>query len=170
MDSNGLSRTPQSQRNEEMKLQLRDERINLTYLDIFQSDIETNSGRKLVRVFSLGATLLEYMKFSLGIWTFFVSLIVVAFRKVLHPLSGQRALLYADLSADILFALALLVQLRTTILVVETGREFCSSRKIIRAHFCDIRWWMDIVSCVPLLALEKVAPGMRWIALIKAMI
>jgi len=169
---------------EEMKMQLRDERIRLSYLDTFESDIDRALaasehygpcgrfcfGSCVVRVFSFGATLLEYLKIVLAVWTFGVALIVVSFWEVLKPLSEQKTLLYVDLGVDVVFAICLAVQLRTTILVVQTGREYCMPQRILRAHLSDVRFWMDVVSCVPLVLFEMFAGGGRTrLALIKAL-
>lgn len=169
---------------DEMKMQLRDERIRLSYLDTFESDIKSALatienrgacrpcclGHCLVRVFSFGATLLEYLKIVLAVWTFFVALAVVSFWEVLKPLSDQKLLLYVDLSVDLVFAICLSVQLRTTILVVQTGREYCMPGRILRAHLKDIRFWMDVISCVPLIFFQMFAGGGRIrLALIKAL-
>jgi len=70
----------------------------------------------------------------------------------------------------VVFAICLAVQLRTTILVVQTGREYCMPQRILRAHLSDVRFWMDVVSCVPLVLFEMFAGGGRTrLALIKAL-
>eukprot|EP00928_Gymnodinium_smaydae_P099486 TRINITY_DN9509_c0_g3_i1.p1 TRINITY_DN9509_c0_g3~~TRINITY_DN9509_c0_g3_i1.p1 ORF type:complete len:933 (+),score=172.00 TRINITY_DN9509_c0_g3_i1:232-3030(+) len=141
--------------NEEMQLQLRDSRVRLTYLDAFVSD--GHMGRYSVRVFSVGATLLEYLKVMLACWTYFVALTVVFFWKVLEPL--DKELLATDLGVDIVYALCLVVQLRTTVLDVQRGREICDVRKVLRLNFTDPCFWADVVSCVPLIVLRGFGTG-----------
>jgi len=153
---------------DEMRLQLRDERIRLTYLDAFETDI--SPGSRLVRVFSLGATLLEYLKIVLSVLTFVLALVVASFWDTLSGTSLGDALLRADLSVDVVFVLTLVVQLRTTILDVGTGQEFCTVRRIIHAHIHDVTFWMDVMSLVPLVMLEQIAGvGFSRVALVKAL-
>jgi CRP-like cAMP-binding protein len=153
---------------DEMRLQLRDERIRLSYLDAFEMDTEPGAAQRKVRVFSLGATLLEYLKIALAVWTFFTALTTAAFWEVVEP----REIVFADLAADLLFATCLLVQLQTTILHVESGRETCSSRRILSHNLRDLRFWLDVVSCMPLVLVGR-PPGAhgasRWAALLKAL-
>mmetsp|Transcript_76194 Transcript_76194/g.236717 ORF Transcript_76194/g.236717 Transcript_76194/m.236717 type:complete len:1079 (+) Transcript_76194:23-3259(+) len=152
---------------EEMRLQLRDERIRLSYLDAFEMDKAPESGAFLIRVFSFGATLLEYFKIVISVWTFVMSLTVVAFWEVLT----LPTYMYVDLAVDTAFAICLLLQLRTSILEVETGREFCVTRRILRYTLTDVRFWMDVVSCVPLWVMDIITgrtSTMRWLALVKA--
>mmetsp|Transcript_32516 Transcript_32516/g.107195 ORF Transcript_32516/g.107195 Transcript_32516/m.107195 type:complete len:1005 (+) Transcript_32516:85-3099(+) len=137
---------------EEMRMQLRDERVRLTYFDAFDS-IGDSGARFLVRVFSVGAAYLEYLKIFLAIWTFFVTLAVVAFWEVLRPMSSE-GLVLGDLCVDVLYALCLMMQLRTTILDVESGYEVCGAEMILKANLKDVKFWIDALSCVPFVLLD----------------
>ncbi|CAK0867890.1 unnamed protein product [Prorocentrum cordatum] len=155
---------------EEMRLQLRDERVRLSYLDAFEMDSEPGAADRMVRVFSIGATLLEYVKILLGVWAFFLALAVAAFQELASGLG------HVDLVIDLAYAAFLIVQLHTTILHVETGRESCSAKRILLYNLRDPRFWMDVVSCVPLVLLESLSAGgpgtegvARWGALLKAL-
>lgn len=157
---------------DEMRLQLRDQRIPLSYLDVFEVD-GLRGTAWLVRVFSLGATILEYIKILAGMWTFFVSLMVVSFWKVLMLHEDETpTFLVADLSLDCIYAICLAVQLRTTILDVHTGRECCDGKQIWRSNVANHRFWFDVVSCVPLILLywsTGNATLTRYVALLKVL-
>lgn len=158
---------------DEMRLQLRDERVNLTYLDAFGTDHNHQPDRH-VRVFSFGATLLEYLKIFLGMWAFIVSLTVVAFWEVImgpDHLKQQLTLMLVDLLVDFIYMACLALQLRTTILDVSSGREYCARKKIVTSNLSSSKFWADVMSCVPLILLSGIFNGssfMRWIALLKA--
>eukprot|EP00929_Paragymnodinium_shiwhaense_P074647 TRINITY_DN38209_c0_g1_i1.p1 TRINITY_DN38209_c0_g1~~TRINITY_DN38209_c0_g1_i1.p1 ORF type:complete len:1098 (-),score=256.73 TRINITY_DN38209_c0_g1_i1:136-3429(-) len=155
---------------EEMKLQLRDERVRFSYVDAFQSDGVEEQRSGLVRVFTSGATKIEYLKTLLGVWSFITALTVIAFWDVLRPLHRQAALLAADCAADAVYAMLLVVQLRTSILDVQSGREFCSPRRVLHAHLADHRFWVDVISCVPMIALQwAVEQSRATVLLLKAL-
>jgi CRP-like cAMP-binding protein len=154
---------------EEMKLQLRDESVKLHYSDVFRTDCDPP--RRYIRVFSFGATTLEYVKLVLGVWAFLLAWLIFAFWKVLRPLS--TSLMMADLVIDFLYALCLFVQLQTTMLQAQLGMEICRPRKIIQKHVTDRCFWLDILSCCPLIVLENImgqsADAPSWIVLLKSL-
>lgn len=156
----------QHQHQQEMRLQLRDSRIQLHYLDAFGMD--TQPSRFLIRVFSHGATLLEYLKLILAVWAFFVSLAIAAFGEV----NDLREVWETDMMLDAVYAICLVMQLRTTELEVKQGKEICRPRRILYRHISDLFFWVDVLSCVPLLVVHALVPKknvVRWIAFGKAL-
>lgn len=154
---------------DEMRLQLRCDSVRLQYLDAFRTDCEPEGW--LIRVFSPGASLMEYIKLVISVWTFLFSLMVVAFWKVMRPLY-QEALII-DCVVDVVYAFLLALQLRTTILKIYVGKEVCGKRKIFDQHIRDWRFWADVVSCIPMFLCliftgdERDAPV--WVVLVKAL-
>lgn len=157
------------QHHDEMRLQLRDEKVRLQYLDAFRTDCEPDGW--LIRVFSPGATLMEYMKLLISVWTFMISLTIVAFWKVLTPVSDE--FLIIDCVIDLVYAFLLALQLRTTILRVDVGKEVCGSRKILHHHLKHAIFWIDVLSCIPLFILHAFtgddADALVWVVLVKAL-
>lgn len=142
----------QHEHHDEMRTQLRDGRIKFSYNAAFESDKEEH-GRNLIRVFSKGATMLEYLKIVIAVWTFWASFTTVAFWNA----PGRPRLELEDAAIDVVFAMLLVVQLRTTVLVPQIGREHCDPLAIVKMNVADWRFWLDAVSCVPLVALLPVA-------------
>lgn len=150
---------------DEMRTQLRDDSVDFSYLDAFDTD--SDLGPRLVRVFSKLATRLEYLKVAIAVWTFWLSLTVFAF----WDMPGVPSCEHADLMIDAAYALCLAVQLRTTILIPQQGREYCDPCVIASMNLSDSWFWVDIVSCLPLLAIRWIAEGTaahKYIILLKA--
>lgn len=156
----------QHQHHEEMRLQLRDNRIHLHYLDAFGMDIEPPPF--LIRVYSPGATLLEYMKLALAVWAFFVSLAFAAFWEVM-PFDRTSQV---DMCFDAAYFICLVLQLRTSLLEVKQGQEICCPRRIFTANVTGLCFWVDIVTCVPLALAEVLfrrSQLLRWVAVGKSL-
>eukprot|EP00930_Biecheleria_cincta_P052694 TRINITY_DN3798_c1_g1_i1.p1 TRINITY_DN3798_c1_g1~~TRINITY_DN3798_c1_g1_i1.p1 ORF type:complete len:1053 (-),score=172.89 TRINITY_DN3798_c1_g1_i1:297-3455(-) len=136
-------------------------------------------GKPLVRAFSPAAVVLAYVRLILSAWSFLVTLCIIAFWRSLHladlppPLgsggpsssnsSSSRStmlpqVLVADLILDSSFLMCLLLQLKTTVLQVNSGSEMCNGWRILWWNLKDMTFWLDLVSCVPILALWPSSP------------
>jgi voltage-gated potassium channel len=138
---------------------------------VFDNDGNVH-GKWTIRVFSIGATILEYLKIFAGIWTFVLSLMVVAFWSVLHLENDSTpTYLWFDLALDFLYVVCLIYQLRTSILDVQTGREYCSRKAIHARNFFSKCFWFDIFSCIPLIFIVGITSSTltRLIAFVKSL-
>lgn len=130
---------------EEMRLQLRDERIVLHYSDAFGA--EGLHATWMIRVFSTGAAWLEYLKLAISVYTFLLSLTIASFWQVF----SSREFVW-DAGVDLCYAVCLAVQLRTTCLQADSVSELCNPSGILRRHFVAgvfVAYLLDIGLCHP---------------------
>merc|ERR1719316_867657 len=99
-------------------------------------------------------------------WSIFIN----AFAATLVPVLTEAdapffSMSILDLCIDIVYLVAMLMRLRSTIIEWESGRELCNLQEIQRMTLHSLSFWTDIVSCLPLhLAVTGLIPALLILA------
>merc|ERR1719316_2195086 len=84
-------------------------------------------------------------------WSIFIN----AFAATLVPVLTEAdapffSMSILDLCIDIVYLVAMLMRLRSTIIEWESGRELCNLQQIQRITLHSPTFWTGVVSCIPL--------------------
>eukprot|EP00746_Dinoflagellata_sp_MGD_P021511 gnl/MRDRNA2_/MRDRNA2_150223_c0_seq1.p1 gnl/MRDRNA2_/MRDRNA2_150223_c0~~gnl/MRDRNA2_/MRDRNA2_150223_c0_seq1.p1 ORF type:complete len:1021 (+),score=158.83 gnl/MRDRNA2_/MRDRNA2_150223_c0_seq1:138-3200(+) len=167
-ESSQASNLARKRRSANGKLMLRDITVPFSYVDVFQSDFDEVE-ETVIRTFSIGAHILEHVKIYLSVWTTWACTAVCAFWNLESP---SKEMMGLDGAMDVLYAIALALQLRTTVLDIEIGQESCKPSKIFYDHLVSRTFWFDVVSLVPMAVIVAAADGAqwgRWLMLVKGL-